>query len=106
MATVRLDIKTETALKRLSVRRGQTRSEVIREAITRLAEEEAEPRSAYQRLEAFVGTVDSGREATLHGEGETSQRALERAVRGAPSWLMPAPSSLCWTGAMSIMARS
>jgi Arc/MetJ-type ribon-helix-helix transcriptional regulator len=60
MATVRLDIKTETALKRLSVRRGQTRSEVIREAITRLAEEEAEPRSAYQRLEAFVGTVDSG----------------------------------------------
>ena len=40
MATVRLDIKTETALKRLSVRRGQTRSEVIREAITRLADEE------------------------------------------------------------------
>jgi Arc/MetJ-type ribon-helix-helix transcriptional regulator len=60
MATVRLDIKTETALKRLSVRRGQTRSEVIREAITRLADEEAEPRSAYQRLEAFIGTVDSG----------------------------------------------
>ena len=60
MATVRLDIKTETALKRLSVRRGQTRSEVIREAITRLAQEEEEPRSAYQRLEAFVGAVDSG----------------------------------------------
>jgi predicted DNA-binding protein len=60
MATVRLDIKAETALKRLSVRQGQTRSEVIREAITRLAEEEGEPRSAYQRLEAFVGTVDSG----------------------------------------------
>ena len=59
MATVRLDIRTETALKRLSVRRGQTRSEVIREAITRLADEEAAPRSAYQRLEAFIGTVDS-----------------------------------------------
>jgi Arc/MetJ-type ribon-helix-helix transcriptional regulator len=59
MATVRLDIKTETALKRLTVRRGQTRSEVIREAITRLAEEE-EPRSAYQRLQPFVGIVDSG----------------------------------------------
>jgi Arc/MetJ-type ribon-helix-helix transcriptional regulator len=60
MATVRLDIKTETALKRLTVRRGQTRSEVIREAITRLAGEEEEPRSAYQRLQAFVGVVDSG----------------------------------------------
>ena len=60
MATVRLDIKTETALKRLVVRRGQTRSEVIREAITRLAAEEEEPRSAYQRLQPFVGIVDSG----------------------------------------------
>jgi Arc/MetJ-type ribon-helix-helix transcriptional regulator len=60
MATVRLDIKTETALKRLAVRRGQTRSEVIREAITRLAAEEREPRSAYQRLQPFVGIVDSG----------------------------------------------
>jgi predicted DNA-binding protein len=60
MAIVRLDIKTAAALKRLSVRRGQTRSEVIREAITRLANEEEEPRSAYQRLEAFVGVVDSG----------------------------------------------
>jgi Arc/MetJ-type ribon-helix-helix transcriptional regulator len=60
MATVRLDIKTETALKRLTVRRGQTRSEVIREAITRLAAEEGEPRSAFQRLQPFVGIVDSG----------------------------------------------
>jgi Arc/MetJ-type ribon-helix-helix transcriptional regulator len=59
MATVRLDIKTETALKRLSVRRGQSQSEVIRDAITRLADEE-EPGSAYQRLEAFAGVVDSG----------------------------------------------
>jgi predicted DNA-binding protein len=60
MATVRLDITTEAALKRLSVRRGQTRSEVIREVIARLVDEEEEPRSAYQRLEAFVGAVDSG----------------------------------------------
>jgi Arc/MetJ-type ribon-helix-helix transcriptional regulator len=60
MATVRLDIKTETALKRLALRRGQTRSEVIREAINRLAAEEEAPRSAYQRLQPFVGIVDSG----------------------------------------------
>jgi predicted transcriptional regulator len=33
MATVRLDIITEMALKRLAVRRGQAKSEVIRDAI-------------------------------------------------------------------------
>jgi predicted DNA-binding protein len=60
MATVRLDIKTETALKRLSVRRGQTQSEVIRDAITHLADEEEPSSSAYQRLEAFAGIIDSG----------------------------------------------
>lgn len=54
-----MDIKTEMALKRLSVRQGQTQSEVIRDAITRLADEE-ELCSAYQRLESFAGIVDSG----------------------------------------------
>jgi len=60
MATVRLDITTEAALNQLSVHRGQTRSEVIRDAITHLADEAGESRSAYQRLQAFVGIVDSG----------------------------------------------
>jgi Arc/MetJ-type ribon-helix-helix transcriptional regulator len=63
MASVRLDVATEAALNRLSSRRGQTRSEVIRDAIVRLAEEaeeESQPRSAYQRLEPFVGIADSG----------------------------------------------
>jgi len=60
MATVRLDIPTEAALARLATRRGQTKSEVIRDAITRLAEEEGEQGTAYQRLQAFIGLVDSG----------------------------------------------
>jgi Arc/MetJ-type ribon-helix-helix transcriptional regulator len=81
MATVRLDIKTEIALKRLSVRRGQTRSEVIREAITRLATEEEEPRSAYQRLEAFVGAVDSGGEQLSTETGKRLRELLK--VRSA-----------------------
>lgn len=54
-----MDIKTEMALKRLSVRQGQTQSEVVRDAITRLADDD-EPCSAYRRLESFAGIVDSG----------------------------------------------
>jgi hypothetical protein len=60
MTTVRLDVKTETALQRLTVRRGQTKSEVIRDAIARLAGEEDEQVTAAQRLRSFIGLVDSG----------------------------------------------
>jgi Arc/MetJ-type ribon-helix-helix transcriptional regulator len=85
MATVRLDIKTAAALKRLSVRRGQTRSEVIREAITRLAEKEEEPRSSYQRLEAFVGAVDSGGKQLSTETGKRLREFLkERSVARRP----------------------
>ena len=42
MATVRLDVKTEEVLKRLTLQRGQTKSEVIRDAIARLGEEKGE----------------------------------------------------------------
>jgi predicted DNA-binding protein len=84
MATVRLDIKTEAALKRLSVRRGQTRSEVIREAITRLANEEEEPRSAHQRLEAFVGAVDSGGKQLSTETGEQLRELLKERSGARP----------------------
>ena len=60
MATVRLDVPTEATLKRLAARRGQTKSEVIRDAIARLAEEGIEQPSAYHRLRPFVGIIDSG----------------------------------------------
>ena len=60
MATVRLDITTEATLKRLSAQRGQTQSEVIRDAIALLADEESEQLSAYQRLQPFLGIADSG----------------------------------------------
>ncbi len=77
MATVRLDIKTETALKRLTVKRRQTRSEVVREAVTRLADEEEKPRSAYQRLQAFVGVVDSGGKQLSTETGKRLRELLE-----------------------------
>ena len=44
MATVRLDTTTETKLKRLATRRGQNRSEVIRDAIDHLSEGEGRSR--------------------------------------------------------------
>lgn len=60
MATVRLDTATEASLKRLAARRGQTKSDVIRDAIARLAEEAGEGLTAGERLRAYAGIVDSG----------------------------------------------
>lgn len=77
MATVRLDVTTEATLKRLSARRGQTRSEVIRDAIARLADEEGEQLSAYQRLQPFVGIADSGGKQLSQGTGKRLRELLE-----------------------------
>ncbi len=62
MAIIRVKARTQVALKRLSVRRGQTPSEVLEAALARLAEDEveAEPSTAFHRLEAYAGIVDSG----------------------------------------------
>jgi len=78
MATVRLDVTTEAALNQLSARRGQTRSEVIRDAITRLADEGSETRSAYERLQAFEGIVDSGGLQLSTQTGKRFREILER----------------------------
>ncbi|HWM89587.1 MAG TPA: CopG family transcriptional regulator [Thermoanaerobaculia bacterium] len=76
MATVRLDRITEAALKRLSERRGQSKSEVIRDAIARLADEEGEQLSAYERLQPFVGIVDSGGKQLSEGTGKRLRELL------------------------------
>jgi Arc/MetJ-type ribon-helix-helix transcriptional regulator len=76
MATVRLDVTTEATLKRLSAQRGQTQSEVIRDAIARLAEEEGERLSAYQRLQPFIGIADSGGQQLSHDTGKRLREFL------------------------------
>lgn len=81
MATVRLDLRTETALKRLSVRRGQTKSEVIRDAIARLADEDQEQISAYDRLRPYIGIVDSGGQQLSERTGQRFREALEERQR-------------------------
>ncbi len=78
MATVRLDldIKTEAALKRLSAKRGQAKSEVIRDAVDRLVDEEDEQISAYDRLQTFIGIVDSGDPKISEGTGKRLRELL------------------------------
>jgi len=76
MANVRLDVTTEATLKRLSARRGQTRSEVVRDAIARLADEEGEQFSAYQRLQPFIGIADSGGKQLSEGTGKRLRELL------------------------------
>jgi len=76
MATVRLDTPTETTLKRLAERRGQTKSDVIRDAIARLAEDEREA-SAYDRLRPFIGVADSGGQQLSQDTGRKFREALE-----------------------------
>jgi Arc/MetJ-type ribon-helix-helix transcriptional regulator len=78
MATVRLDVTTEATLKRLSAQRGQTQSEVIRDAIALLADEEGEQLSAYQRLQAFVGIVDSGGKQLSENTEQRLREILEQ----------------------------
>jgi Arc/MetJ-type ribon-helix-helix transcriptional regulator len=85
MATVRLDVRTEAALKRLAACRGQTKSEVIRDAIARLAEEEGEPFSAYHRLEPFIGVFDSVGQQLSAEAGRRFREILEEKRRARRS---------------------
>jgi predicted DNA-binding protein len=85
MTTVRLDVRTEAALKRLSTRRGQTKSEVIRDAITLLAEGEGEQISAYERLEPFIGIAEGGDPKLSEDTGKRLREILENKLRARRS---------------------
>lgn len=76
MATVRLDLPTETILKQLSSQRGQTKSDVIRDAIALLAEDGGRG-SALQALQPFVGIGDSGGQQLSERTGEAFRELLE-----------------------------
>ncbi|MCI0518170.1 MAG: ribbon-helix-helix protein, CopG family [Woeseiaceae bacterium] len=61
--SVRLDPETEALLRRLARERGRTKSEIIRDALHRLAtvpSDVAEPASLYQSVEDLVGIADNG----------------------------------------------
>ena len=84
MTTVRLDTATEAALQRLAARRGQTKSDVIRDAIARLAEEEREL-SAYDRLQSFAGIADSGGQQLSRDTGRRLRDLLREKQRARRS---------------------
>jgi Arc/MetJ-type ribon-helix-helix transcriptional regulator len=78
MTTVRLDPATRAILERLSESRGQTRSEVIRDAITKLGDDEAPAGpSALERLLPFVGVADSGGRNLSRETGRKFREILE-----------------------------
>lgn len=81
MASVRLDVSSEATLKRLAARRGQTKSEVIRDAIAHLADEEGEQVSAYQRLRPFIGVIDYGARQLSTNTGQRLRELLEEKSR-------------------------
>jgi predicted DNA-binding protein len=78
MTTIRLDAKTEMALKRLSKRRGQTGAEVVREAVARLAEEEKSVLSAFDRLRPFIGVIEGGDPNLSKETGKRVRELLEK----------------------------
>ncbi len=84
MTTVRLDTATETVLSRLAARRRQTKSDVIRDAIARLAEEDKET-TAFQRLQSFIGVADSGGQQLSRETGRRFREVLEEKQRARRS---------------------
>lgn len=85
MATVRLDTTTEATLKRLAAQRGQTKSDVIRDAIVRLASDEVEQPSALDRLRAYAGIADSGGRQLSTDTGRKLRDLLEERRRARSS---------------------
>lgn len=62
--SVRLDAKTEAAVRRLARRTGRSKSQVIREAILRLSDASSQPMdggTVYEQIADLVGIVRSGR---------------------------------------------
>jgi Arc/MetJ-type ribon-helix-helix transcriptional regulator len=86
MTTVRLDPSTRATLERLARRRGQSRSEVIRDAIGRLETEEEQEgtASALERLRPFVGVIDSGGRQLSRESGRKFRELLEEHHRARP----------------------
>jgi Arc/MetJ-type ribon-helix-helix transcriptional regulator len=79
--TVNLDVSTESLLERLAERRRQSHTEVIRDAIRRLADDEAGPPSAWEQLQGFAGIVDSGGRQLSVGTSSQFADLLEQKQR-------------------------
>lgn len=78
--SVRLDDRTERAVRRLAKQGGRTKSDVIREAIATLEEQQKPPSAvattAYDRLAHLIGGAGSGGRDLSEATGETFRRLL------------------------------
>lgn len=86
--SVRLDAKTESLIGRLARKRRQTKSEVIRDAIGVLANEEEKSREKkrpYDLVAHLIGCVDSGGANLSQNTGEKFAKVLRERSRARRS---------------------
>jgi hypothetical protein len=79
--TVRLDAYTEAVLARLAKKTGRTKSQVIRDAIARLARSDVqvrEPASVYDAMQHVLGCADSGGAQLSEHTGKKFRELLTR----------------------------
>lgn len=82
--SVRLDAKTESLVNRLAKRTGRTKSEVIREAITRLAEADQVARPAttpYEAIRHLIGIGKGGPPDLSERTGDKVRQLLQERYR-------------------------
>ena len=82
--TLRLDEKTDRALRRLTSASGGTRSAVVRRAILLLAREEGSEggESPYEKVAHLVGVVQGGPDDLSERTGERFAALVHRKGRG------------------------
>ena len=76
--TVRLDVETERLVERVARLRKQSKSQVIRDAITALAKQEAPPAGPrrYEAITHLIGCVRGGPSDLSRRTGERFRRLL------------------------------
>jgi hypothetical protein len=77
--SVRLDAKTQALVAQLARKTRRSKSEVIRAAIARFAEDEARPASAtrpYEGMKHLIGVASGGPPDLSVGTGENFRRLL------------------------------
>jgi len=82
--SVRLDPKTEQLVERMARQRGQTKSEVIRDAIAALApkvKDAGKDDGPFERIADLIGCVRGGPKDLSHETGEKFRRLLASKVR-------------------------
>lgn len=82
--SVRLDARTESLVSRLARKTGRTKSEVIRDAIRKVAEIEAdlEPaRTFYEDIAHLIGCVKGGPPGLSERTGERLRQLLQERRR-------------------------